>query len=470
MAETCYDVLQSDGVSTLNICFEGATITHSPSATASNSLTDLDYVWILMCAFLVMLMQLGFTLLEAGAVRYKNTLNIMFKNFVDFCLGALVWYVFGWSLTRAPSGSWDSQFMGSGDMAINSSEDYLNWFFSMVFAATAATIVSGAVAGRCTLQAYVCYSFFITAWIYPIVVYWVWSGNGFLSPGKEFQLIDFAGSGVVHMVGGFSGLMGAIMVGPRVGARTPHSVAFQVMGVFILLFGWFGFNCGSTLSAQGNMQTAARVAVTTVLSATSSGLVSVLASYMVEGYFSVERMGNGILAGLVSITAGCHVVESWGAILIGAIAAGVFFTSSKVMIILGIDDPLDAFAVHGMGGAWGVLACAIFGTPTFIKDQGYIVEGDDDIQNFGTRLRNQILGLIAIACWTCVMSGFMFGGLAYMERLRVDDDLEASGMNIKHNARGNEPWHFQTSFGILPRRKTSKSKPLEMTSQTTTVV
>merc|ERR1719361_1468304 len=138
-------------------------------------------------------MQLGFTLLEVGTVRYKNTVNIMFKNFCDFCLGGIVWYFFGWAITGAPSDSdRKNDFMGSGDMFLDSSEDYVNWFFSLVFAATAATIVSGAVAERCTITAYLCYSFFITAWIYPVVVYWVWSGYGIFSAGKEYQVIDFA--------------------------------------------------------------------------------------------------------------------------------------------------------------------------------------------------------------------------------------------------------------------------------------
>lgn len=448
----CYEVLAANRVDTVQLCLE------EPSASAvvaGEGLTDLDFVWILMCAFLVMFMQLGFTLLEAGAVRPKNTLNIMFKNFVDFCLGAIVWYVFGWAITAAPDDDWTNEYWGTGDMTLKNSDDYLNWFFSMVFAATAATIVSGAVAERCTLTAYLCYSFFITAWIYPVVVYWVWSGTGILSTGKEYQVIDFAGSGVVHMVGGFSGLMGAVMIGPRLGNRVPHSVSFQVMGVFILFFGWFGFNCGSTLAARGNMQTAARVAACTTLSAAASGLMSVALSYKVEGILSVERMGNGILAGLVSVTAGCHVVEAWGAIFIGAIGAIVYYAASSLILRMGIDDPLDAFAVHGASGVWGVIACAFFGTPTFIKEAGYLYEGSK--QSFGEILRNQICGVLAIATWTCVFSGFMFGTLAFMKKLRVDDELEASGLNVKHSSRKDGPWKFHTSFDLNPKRRMSLS-------------
>jgi len=445
----CYNLLAEGTKERVRLCTEGSGNVMSNSATfgtVEGGSLDIDFVWILICAFLVMLMQLGFTLLEAGAVRYKNNLNIMFKNFVDFCLGALVWYFFGWALTAAPAdkNDYDNEFMGSGDMTLTDSKDYLNWFFSMVFAATAATIVSGAVAERTTLQAYMVYSFGITAWVYPIVVYWVWSGDGVFSAGKDYEVIDFAGSGVVHMVGGFSGLMGALIIGPRKGTPVPHSVAFQVMGVFLLFFGWFGFNCGSTLSAQGNMVVASRVAVTTTLSACSAGLTSVFIAKLAEGAFSVERMGNGILAGLVGITAGCHVVEPWGAILVGVISGMVFFGASTLMVFVGIDDPLDAFAVHGAAGFWGVLACAIFGTKDFIEEGGYTEAPD----SFGKRFRNQLCGALAIAAWTIANSGALFGILSLSGNLRVDDETEKIGLNIKHSSRTGkaiDPWQFRHS-------------------------
>jgi len=440
---TCYNLVQDDRINYVKLCVDQTdAITFSGEQEGGS--TDLDFVWILICGFLVMLMQLGFTLLEAGAVRYKNSLNIMFKNFADFCLGALVWYFFGWAITAAPDDEWTNEFMGSGDATLSSSKDYLNWFFSMVFAATAATIVSGAVAERATLQAYLCYSFVITAWIYPIVVYWVWSGSGVFSPGMEFQMIDFAGSGVVHMVGGFSGLMGAILIGPRKGKVVPHSVALQVMGVFLLFFGWFGFNCGSTLSAQGTMQTAARVAATTTLSASTSGLSSVALSRVFEGVLSVERMGNGILAGLVGITAGCHVVEPWGAILIGLISSLVYYGASRSLVCLGVDDPLDAAAVHGFCGFWGVLACAIFGSNEFITEGGYLYE--NELQSTGRIFLNQFVGAFTIMVWTCGNAGLMFGILKLTNQLRVDDEMEKSGLNIKHSTRLGEdagPWHFR---------------------------
>jgi len=335
---------------------------------------------------------------------------------------------------------------GSGDFTLSDSKDYLNWFFSMVFAATAATIVSGAVAERTTQLAYMVYSIGITAWVYPVVVYWVWSGTGWLSAGKEYQMMDFAGSGVVHAVGGFSGLVGAAFLGKRSGHPIPFSVGFQVMGVFILFFGWFGFNCGSTLSAQGNMELAARVAMTTTLSACSAGLSAVILSYIVEGALSLERMGNGILGGLVSITAGCHVVEPWAAILIGLLGGAFFFGSSNLIVKIGIDDPLDAAAVHGFCGIWGVMACAFFGKEDYIKAGAYLFEGE--IQNWGTRFRNQFVGIFTIVVWTCAWAAVMFGGLSKLGLLRVDEETEKSGMNVKHSSRNAEaavPFNFRSS-------------------------
>lgn len=450
---TCFNVLEADSTTVRRLCFGadrnvydfGDGIRRRLDSTSVGA--DLDVVWILVCAFLVMYMQLGFTLLEAGTVRVKNVLNIMFKNFVDFCLGALVWYFFGWGFATQKDGS-TNEFVGWGDFTLATSEDYLNWFFSMVFAATAATIVSGAVAERTTLLAYMVYSVGITGWVYPVVVYWVWNG-GWLTAGKEYQLIDFAGSGVVHAVGGFSGLVGAAFLGKRSGHPIPFSVGFQVMGVFILFFGWFGFNCGSTLSAQGNMTIAARVAMTTTLSAVSAGLSAVILSYFIEGALSLERMGNGILGGLVSITAGCHVVKPWAAICIGIIGGGIFYGSSTLMVKLGIDDPLDAAAVHGFCGIWGVMAIAFFGLEDYMKGT---YEFDGELQNWSTRFRNQFVGIFTIVIWTCAWATVMFGALHLLGLLRVDEETEKSGMNVKHSSRSPEsavPFNFRSSQADL---------------------
>jgi len=272
------------------------------------------------------------------------------------------------------------------------------------------------------------------------------------------------------MVGGFSGLMGAVFIGPRNGKVVPHSVHLQVMGVFLLFFGWYGFNCGSTLSAQGNMKLAARVATTTTLSACSSGLSSVLLSRAFEGVLSVERMGNGILAGLVGITAGCHVVEPWGAILIGFIASLVYYGASKSLQTVGVDDPLDAAAVHGFCGFWGVLACAIFGNNDFITEGEYLYDGA--IQSTGRILANQFIGAFTIMVWTCGNSALLFGILKLTNNLRVDDATEKSGLNIKHSTRTGEdagPWHFSKSrmedFGGMEMGKRSPERKMSVDAE-----
>jgi len=438
MEEICSDVIL--GGETVEMCFPKPVLRRILS-TDEDLNDDIDTLWILICAFLVMLMQLGFTLLEIGSVRNKNTINIMFKNLADFCVGCAVWYFWGWALTAASEDSSDPNgFLGSGDVILETSKSYRDWFFSMVFAATAATIVSGAVAERTTLIGYTAYSVLITGWIYPIVVYWVWSGDGFLSAGKEYQMIDFAGSGVVHMVGGFSGLVGTAILGPRIGDEfPPHSISYQVMGVLILLFGWYGFNCGSTLAAVGAMGVASRVAATTTISACFSGITAVLLSYGVDKKLSVQRMGNGMLAGLVGITANCHVVKLHGAMIIGIVSAMVYFSTSKLLKILNIDDPLDAFAVHGASGVWGCLAAALVGTKELTREGGYLIDGE--VQSDGRRFLNQFIGVLAIASWTSAMAAILFGSLSMLGVLRIDEETEKIGLNAKHETVSS--WQFR---------------------------
>merc|ERR1719276_598344 len=309
-------------------------------------------------------MQAGFAMLCAGSVRQKNVKNIMLKNLLDACGGAIGFYTLGFGLSYGGEGT----FIGDTSFALkgfSSGPEYIGFFFQFAFAATAATIVAGTVAERCKMAAYLCYSLFLTAFVYPIVVRSIWSSYGFISafaaePLRGVGNIDFAGSGVVHMTGGATALVAAIILGPRRGRfydedgnalETPkefpaHSVALQILGTFILWFGWYGFNPGSALAIanDGSAHTAALCAVTTTLSA-ASGCVTAMAfdSFMEarvtgETTYDLTMAMNGALGGLVAITAGCSVVYPWAAIIIGIIGGFVYYGFSKLLIKLKIDD------------------------------------------------------------------------------------------------------------------------------------
>merc|ERR1719461_575878 len=297
-------------------------------------------------------MQLGFAMLEAGSVSRRNVQNILFKNLMDACLGAVIWFSLGFGVAYGKDG--DNEFAGESMFFDLPADQHLSFFFQWAFCVTASTIVSGSVAERMKLTSYFIYTVVITAFIYPVVVHWVWDGNGWLSAfngdeggdGAKIPVMDFAGSGVVHMVGGFSGLMGAIFVGPRPGRFDPcssarygsHSVPLQLFGTLILWYGWYGFNCGSTLAVDGFAGVANRVAITTTLGAAAGGLTVAFVGKLLDKRWNITLACNGILAGLVSITAPCPIVGPGAALALGA------------------------SAVHGVCGYWGVVSVAIFAT------------------------------------------------------------------------------------------------------------
>uniref|UniRef100_A0A7S3YJB5 Ammonium transporter n=1 Tax=Lotharella globosa TaxID=91324 RepID=A0A7S3YJB5_9EUKA len=422
-----------------------------------------DVMWVLTCAILVFWMQAGFAMLEAGSVRKKNTNNILFKNLMDASIGAICFWLLGYSFAYG-NGRYaydnpgnDNKFIGSGNWALQNFNDdtqYHSWFFQWAFAGAAATIVSGSVAERCRLEGYFVYTIILTTFIYPIVVHWVWSGTGWLSAFyigddgepflKENGMIDFAGSGVVHMVGGFAGLMGAIAIGPRrellsddpeVRAQVKgHSDLLCALGVSILWMGWYGFNCGSTLGAgAGNgsyINLASKVAVTTTIAAAMGAITTMLYSRFFLKSYVLTLCLNGVLAGLVSITAPCSVVEPWAAMMIGIIGAIVYICASNAIKCCGIDDPLDAFPVHGMCGMWGVLSVGIFATRSNIKRAyGF----DNDAMTSGNQFRNQLIGVLAIAGWTVVTSGLVFFTLKFTGLLRVSEEEEKIGLDASEH-------------------------------------
>ena len=421
--------------------------------------------------------QAGFALLEAGSVRAKNTKNILIKNLMDGCLGALVWYFIGYHLAYGTKDSCTggddcNGFVGNGaDVFMNKAAElaplgnagsghyYAGWMFQWAFAAAASTIVSGAVAERCKFGAYLAYTAALTGVIYPVVVNWGWSAHGWLSPwtGTEPYLgangmIDFAGSGIVHMTGGVAALVGAIFLGPRTGRFSPsgecidmpgHSSVLVALGTFILWFGWYGFNPVSTLAFE-YMETAARVAVTTTLGAAAGGVTALSIHYSLTKSLDVGPMCNGILAGLVSITGNCVVIEPWAAALIGAIGAAIYYGFSALLRKLKIDDPLDASSVHGACGAWGVIAAGLFAKQKYVLNDYGAEGGADDYGALygggGKQLGNQIAGVLAIIAWVGFTSSVLFGVLKYAGMLRVPVEEEEVGLDTSHH--GGNAYNF----------------------------
>jgi len=426
---------------------------------------ELDTLWLLLGTILVFFMQTGFAMLEVGSVNVKNTRNILLKNVLDASIGALIWWWIGFGIAMgdAPSRVIGTDMFGlvAEDFEDGVGYTYGSWLFQWAFAATTATIVSGAVAERVTLTAYATYSTLLIAFVYPVVVQNGWGGNGLFSPWlgsddpkdyfAECGVVDFAGSGIVHMTGGVAAFIGAAFLGPRSGfkegtLKTPeYGPIFQTLGTLILWFGWYGFNGGSTLYIVHYGQLAAKVMVTTTISA-ATGAVATLAlgstlATMAEGKTTIklEYANNGVLAGLVGITAGCAVVEPYGAFIIGVGAAFVYYFSSKMLKAIGIDDVVDAIPVHGFCGCYGVIAAALFGTKENYDAAYGIYDGAADTcaglfyGGAGNGLAAAITMLIFIIAWTGFFSVIIFGSLKAAGVLRVAADVEETGMDASEH-------------------------------------
>ena len=383
--------------------------------------TYVDSLWIVIAGILVMFMQPGFMLVETGFTRSKNSVNIVMKNFMDFSVGAVSYWAFGFAL--AYGGTTVGRFLAYGNFFLEG--DSITYFFQVVFAATAATIVSGAVAERTKFSAYLLFQPFICGVIYPIVTHWVWSGQGWLG---DLGFIDFAGSGVVHMVGGFAALAGVQIVGPRIGKYDDDgnpqvipgsSMVAGALGVFILWFGWYGFNVGSALAAVDvNL---AAIAVTTTLSA-ASGSITAMYTSMISGKPNVGMTLNGALAGLVGITAGCANVNNLGAVLIGLVSGVLVVYSINFLEKQGFDDAVGAISVHGICGIWGVLAVAIFDTA-----DGLVYGGGTTL--FGP----QLIGILAIGAWAYGTSFLVFKVIDSTVGLRVTAEEEIAGLDASEH-------------------------------------
>ena len=388
---------------------------------------DMGMLWMLLSGILVFFMQAGFTLVESGMTRSKNAVNIAMKNLLDIAVGSLTYWFVGYSLMYGDtSNGW---FFWSGIMQGEGAD----LFFQTMFAATAATIVSGAIAGRTKYSTYVIFSIVITAIIYPIAGGWQWQGSGWLT---ELGFIDFAGSSIVHAVGGFAALVAAYLVGPRIGKFVDgkvmpipgHNQILATLGVFILWLGWFGFNGGSQLAWGGDDAVgASTVVLITNLAAAAGALGALITTWIWYGKPHLAQSLNGALAGLVSITAGCGNMSAGGAVLAGLIGGIIVVFSIEIIEKkLKIDDAIGAASVHGVVGFWGTIVIGLWG-----------IDGDTNIGLFNgggaDQLIAQLTGGVAYAVWAVVLSFVVFGILKKTVGLRVTEEEEVAGLDISEH-------------------------------------
>ncbi|MBL7558405.1 ammonium transporter [Olleya sp. YSTF-M6] len=402
------------------------------AVTAING--DLGMLWMLISGILVFFMQAGFTLVETGMTRSKNAANIAMKNLLDICVGSLTYWLVGYSLMYGDTSNgwffWSGLMQGEG----------ADLFFQTMFAATAATIVSGAIAGRTKYSTYAIFSIMMTALIYPIAGGWQWKGateggvvGGWLA---DIGFIDFAGSSIVHSVGGWAALIAAFMVGPRIGKFVNgkvmpipgHNQILATLGVFVLWLGWFGFNGGSQLAWGGTDAIgASNVVLITNLAAAAGGLGALVTTWIWYGKPNLPQTLNGALAGLVSITAGCGNMSAIGAIFAGLIGGIiVVFSIEFIEKKLKIDDAIGAVSVHGVAGAWGTLVIGLWG-----------IDGDKGIGLFNgggaSQLGSQAIGVLAYAVWSIVLSFIIFKILKSTMGLRVTEEEELVGLDLSEH-------------------------------------
>jgi Amt family ammonium transporter len=387
----------------------------------------INTVWVALCAALIFFMEAGFALLEAGFVRAKNAMSIIAKVIIDITFGGIAFFVVGFGIAYGASNGWFALDFGimKGDLGLDLTvSNQLFWFIQLGFAIAAISIVSGALAERMKLWAYAIMVVFFCGIMYPLVANWVWNPNGWLAL-RGFN--DFAGSAAVHAMGGFSALAAAIVLGPRIGKYSSdgnsntipgHNLPLASVGAFILWFGWFGFNPGSSLGAVGNWELIGSVVVNTFLASAAGGIATMFYTYFSYGKIDITMVINGILAGLVSITAGCNVVAPMSAIIIGFIAgilvdvAVLFFDKMKV------DDPVGAIAVHGINGLFGTLAVGFFAT-----EGGLFFGGGTDL------LITQLIGVTVIALFSFSITFILMKLLKSSVGIRISTEEEEAGID-----------------------------------------
>ncbi|XP_042490348.1 ammonium transporter 1 member 1-like [Macadamia integrifolia] len=425
-----------------------------------NKFTDatyaIDNTYLLFSSYLVFAMQLGFAMLCAGSVRAKNTMNIMLTNVLDAAAGGLFYYLFGYAFAfgEPSNGFIGRHFFGMKSFPVQGN-DYSHFMYQWAFAIAAAGITSGSIAERTQFVAYLIYSSFLTGFVYPVVSHWFWSTDGWASAFKTSDLlfgsgvIDFAGSGVVHLVGGVAGLWGALIEGPRIGrfdhsgrsvTLRGHSASLVVLGTFLLWFGWYGFNPGSFLqilkpyhtgSYYGQWSAVGRTAVTTTLAGCTAALTTLFGKRLMSGHWNVTDVCNGLLGGFAAITAGCAVVEPWAAIICGFVASWVLIGFNKLAEKFKYDDPLEAAQLHGGCGAWGIIFTALFARKAYVNEvyadgrpYGLFMGGG------GKLLAAHIIQILVIVGWVSATMGPLFYGLKRLKLLRISAKDEMAGMDL----------------------------------------
>jgi len=418
----------------------------------------LDLLWIGISAVLVFFMQAGFCLLETGSIRKKNSFNVAVKNMSDLLLSVIGFWMVGYALMFGSSvGGW----FGTSDFFFSDSHapfDIMFFLFQMMFAGTAATIVSGAVAERMHFSGYLIISVVIAALIYPLVGHWIWNGDGWLA---QRGFIDFAGSTVVHSTGAWLALAGIIVLGPRFGRFTAdgkvspmmgHDLLLTTLGVFILWFGWFGFNGGSELAFDSAVP---GILFNTTLAAAAGGAVCLVLGRLISPVIRIELILNGVLGGLVAVTAGCAVLHPIGAVIIGA-SGGLIahFASEFLLRICKLDDPVSAVAVHGFAGAWGTLALA-FLAPAENLNHGMMAQ-----------LGVQALGVSAVLLWSLGTGVILFMALKATKMLRVSEAFEIQGLNVSEHGASNS-WldTLRAMQGVIESKDLSTRVEVEIGSE-----
>jgi len=406
------------------------------SAFAADSVADirvgLDTVWVLVAAFLVFFMQAGFGMVEAGFTRAKNACNILTKNFMDYCVASVMFFLVGYAFMFGEGNA----FIGLKGFGMSAPDNPSGvpvlafWLFQAAFCGAAATIVAGAMAERMRFPAYMIYTLFISALVYPIVGHWIWSGDGWLA---KMGFGDFAGSTVVHATGGWVSFIGTIALGARIGkfgedgrprVMPGHSIPLAALGVFLLWFGWFGFNPGSTL-AVGDGSAIARIAANTNLAAAAGAISAMTTVWLLYGKPDLSMTMNGALAGLVAITAPCAWVSGSASIVIGIVAGVIVVLGVGLLDKIKVDDPVGAIPVHGMNGIWGTLAVGIWGQKALGLSRDGLLHGGGVAQ-----LGVQLLGVVCVSLFAITAMGIVFYTIKATIGLRVSKEEEVRGLDI----------------------------------------